>query len=72
MYVVFWSACFATSSSSSSSSSASKSDRNGVAATVPLAVAVAYKRPISSGMHNIAKFFSTLLSDLRTDPDQES
>jgi hypothetical protein len=37
-----------------------------------LAVAVAYKRAIISGMHNIASFFSTLLSDLRTDPDQES
>jgi hypothetical protein len=28
--------------------------------------------PISSGMHDIAGFFSTLLSDLRTDPDRES
>ncbi len=37
-----------------------------------LAVAVAYKRAIISGMHNIASFFSTLLSDLPTDPDQES
>jgi hypothetical protein len=37
-----------------------------------LAVAVAYKTPISLGMHNVARFFSTLLSDLRSDPNQES